>query len=75
MRKLVLTPSEEFLREPAVEAKKAVVTEPSPVETEKEAEEMAVEADVVEEEEKPEETDEESPTEKNAEKWWRKKKL
>ncbi|CAF1836403.1 unnamed protein product [Brassica oleracea var. botrytis] len=75
VRKLVLTPSEEFLRGPAVEAKKAVVTEPSPVETEKEAEEMAVEADVVEEEEKPEETDEESPTEKNAEKWWRKKKL
>ncbi|KAH0858795.1 hypothetical protein HID58_087056 [Brassica napus] len=59
-RKIVLTPPEEFLRGPAV-------TEPSPIETEKEAEEMAVEADVEEEEEKPEESDEESPTEKNAE--------
>ncbi|KAL0649944.1 hypothetical protein Bca4012_092635 [Brassica carinata] len=50
-RKIVLTPPEEFLRGP-------VVTEPSPIENEKEAEEMAVEV---------EESDEESPTEKNAE--------
>ncbi|XP_013594902.1 PREDICTED: golgin subfamily A member 6-like protein 22 [Brassica oleracea var. oleracea] len=50
-RKIILTPPEEFLRGPAV-------TDPSPIETEKGAEEMAVEA---------EESDEESPTEKNAE--------
>ncbi|KAF3537186.1 hypothetical protein F2Q69_00020414 [Brassica cretica] len=49
VRIIVLTPPEEFLRGPAV-------TEPSPIDTEKEAEEMAVEA---------EESDEESPTEKN----------
>ncbi|KAG2288514.1 hypothetical protein Bca52824_048118 [Brassica carinata] len=72
VRKLVLTPSEEFLRGPAVEAKKAVVTEPSPVETEKEAEEMAVEADVSHREKcrkmvEEEEAVEESLTGKNAE--------
>ncbi|KAG2255690.1 hypothetical protein Bca52824_074984 [Brassica carinata] len=38
MRKIVLTPPEEFLRGP-------VVTEPSPIENEKEAEEMAVEVE------------------------------